>query len=122
MTAAEPERTVEPHPYTDAVVAGGLVFVSGALPLREDGVLIGGRMDALDEAAETACRRLATVDARLEDVVKATYYLTDISLRDEANVQFCRLWTSPRPARTVVEVSSLPYGAVVEIDVIARAP
>ena len=60
-------------------------------------------------------------DARLEDVVKATYYLTDITLRDEANAQFCEVWPAPRPARTVVEVSGLPYGSVVEIDVVARA-
>jgi enamine deaminase RidA (YjgF/YER057c/UK114 family) len=116
------DRTaVEAHPYSDAMEAAGLVFVSGALPLREDGVVVGGRIDALDAAIDTARRRLATVGARLEDVVKATYYLTDITLRDEANAQFCRLWPAPRPARTVVEVSALPYGAVVEIDLVARS-
>ena len=115
------DACVEAHPYSDALVAAGLVFVSGALPLRPDGVVVGGRMDALDAAIDTARRRLATVGARLEDVVKATYYLTDITLRDEANTQFCRLWPAPRPARTVVEVSALPYGAVVEIDLIALA-
>jgi 2-iminobutanoate/2-iminopropanoate deaminase len=109
------------HPYSPAVVAGGLVHVSGSLPLREDGVVVGGRAAALDAAIDTVRRRLATVGAGLEDVVKATYFLTDISLRDEANEQFRRLWPAPRPARTVVEVSALPYGAVVEIDVVARA-
>jgi enamine deaminase RidA (YjgF/YER057c/UK114 family) len=112
---------VEPHPYSDAVVAAGLVFVSGALPLREDGVVVGGRTEALDAAMDTARRRLATVGADLQDVVKATYYLTDITLRDEANAQFCSLWAPPRPARTVVEVSALPYGSDVEIDLVARA-
>jgi 2-iminobutanoate/2-iminopropanoate deaminase len=111
----------ESHPYSDAVIAGGLVFVSGSLPLREDGIVVGGRTEALEEAVETARRRLATVGAQLKDVVKATYYLTDITMRDEANIQFCQLWPPPRPARTVVEVSGLPYGAVVEIDLIARA-
>lgn len=113
--------SIEAHPYSDAVVAGGLAFVSGSLPLRPDGVIVGGRVEALAEAMETARRRLATVGAGLEDVVKATYYLTDITLRDEANAQFCSLWTVPRPARTVVEVSGLPYGSVVEIDIVARA-
>jgi enamine deaminase RidA (YjgF/YER057c/UK114 family) len=110
---------IEAHPYSDAVVAGGLVFVSGSLPLRPDGVVVGGRAEALAEAIETVRRRLATVDARLEDVVKATYYLTDITLRDEANAQFCKVWPAPRPARTVVEVAGLPYGSVVEIDIVA---
>lgn len=121
MKALEQEPVSDEHPYSDAVVAGGLVFVSGSLPLREDGVVIGGRTQALDEAVETARRRLATVGAQLKDVVKATYYLTDITMRDEANIQFCQLWSPPRPARTVVEVSGLPYGACVEIDLIARA-
>lgn len=118
---AATEDAVEAHPYSDAVVAGGLVHVSGSLPLRPDGVVVGGREEALDEAMETVRRRLATAGADLPDVVKATYYLTDITLRDEANAQFCRLWQRPRPARTVVEVTGLPYGAVVEIDVVARA-
>jgi 2-iminobutanoate/2-iminopropanoate deaminase len=112
---------VEAHPYSDAMVAAGLVFVSGALPLREAGGVVGGGFDALDAAIDTARRRLATVGARLEDVVKATYYLTDITLRDEANAQFCRLWPAPRPARTVVELSAQPYVAVVEFDRVARA-
>ncbi|TCN35488.1 enamine deaminase RidA (YjgF/YER057c/UK114 family) [Kribbella orskensis] len=110
----------EAHPYSDAVVAGGLVFVSGSLALRPDGV-VGGRAEALAEAMETVRRRLATVNARIEDVIKATYYLTDITLRDEANAQFCEVWTAPRPARTVVEVADLPYGSVVEIDIVALA-
>ncbi|MFC6160199.1 RidA family protein [Kribbella jiaozuonensis] len=113
---------IEAHPYSDAVVAGGLVFVSGSLPLRPDGVVVGGRAEALTEAMETVRRRLATVNARVEDVVKATYYLTDITLRDEANAQFCEVWSEPRPARTVVEVAELPYGSVVEIDIVALAP
>jgi 2-iminobutanoate/2-iminopropanoate deaminase len=111
---------IDPHPYSDAVVAAGLVFVSGSLPLRPDGVVVTGRRTALDEALTTARRRLATVGARIEDAVKVTYFLTDISLRDQANAQFMDAWPEPRPARTVVEVSALPYGAEVEIDVIAR--
>lgn len=110
------------HPYSDAVVAAGLVFCSGSLPLQEDGTVVGGREAALAAAADTVRRRLATVGARLEDAVKVTYFLTDISLRAEANDQFVALWSAPRPARTVVECSALPYGAVVEIDVIALAP
>ena len=119
MTGTEPGQT-EAHPYSDAVVAGGLVFVSGSLPLRPDGVVVAGRSEPLREAMKTVQRRLATVGSGLDDLVKVTYYLTDISMRDEANRQFCELWLPPRPARTVVEVSALPYGAEVEIDVVGR--
>lgn len=115
------ERNVEDHPYSDAITASGLVFVSGALPLKPDGTIVGGRMEALNAAIDTAQNRLATVGSHVEDAVKVTYFLTDISMRHEANIQFSDIWQSPRPARTVVEVSGLPYGANVEIDVIAQA-
>lgn len=109
------------HPYSPAMVAGGLVFVSGSLPLREDGTVVAGGRAALDAAVDTMRRRMATVGARLEDVVKLTYFVTDIALRDVANQQFLDLWPAPRPARTVVGVSELPYGSVVEIDAVAKA-
>lgn len=120
MSAANAAKAALEHPYSDAVAAGGLVFVSGSLPLLHDGSIVEGRMEALAAAMATAQRRLATVGSRLEDVVKATYYLTDITLRDETNTQFLELWPVPRPARTVIGVTALPYGAVVEIDLVAR--
>ena len=56
------------------------------------------------------------------DVVKLTYFVTDMALRDHANAQFIELWPEPRPARTVVGVDELPRGAVVEIDAVAKLP
>jgi enamine deaminase RidA (YjgF/YER057c/UK114 family) len=64
--------------------------------------------------------RLATVGGELRDVVKLTYYVTDLSLREEANRQFERIFPEPRPARTFLEVSNLPYGAIAEIDAVAQ--
>jgi enamine deaminase RidA (YjgF/YER057c/UK114 family) len=109
------------HPYSPAVVAGGLVFVSGALPLQEDGTVVAGGRAAFDAAMAAMERRMATVGATLADVVKLTYFVTDIALRDVANEQFLDLWPEPRPARTVVGVAELPLGSVVEIDAVARA-
>ena len=108
------------HPYTAAVAVGDVVFVSGALNVDREGVVVPGRREALDAALETLRRRLATVGLDLEHVVKATYFVTDISLRDEANDQFVERFGVRKPARTFVEVSRLPYGATVEIDAIAR--
>lgn len=64
--------------------------------------------------------RLATAGGTLANVVKLTYFVTDVTLRDEANLQFERTFFHPRPARTFLEVSGLPYGATVEIDCIAH--
>ena len=109
----------DPHPYSPAVAAGGLAFVSGALSIDLDGDAVPGRMEALDAAIDRMTERLATVGGKLEDVVKLTYFVTDVTLREEANRQYERLFTSPRPARTFMEISALPYGATVEIDAIA---
>lgn len=109
------------HPYSPAVTTAGLVFVSGALSIDREGAAVPGRTEALDAAIDRMCDRLAVAGGELRDVVKLTYYVTDLSLREEANRQFERLFAQPRPARTFVEVSALPYGATVEIDAVATA-
>jgi 2-iminobutanoate/2-iminopropanoate deaminase len=108
------------HPYSPAFIVDGLAFVSGALPTTSDGSLVGGRATALDAALETLASRLATVNLTLADIIKLTYFVTDITLRDEANQQLIRRFSHPRPARSFVEVSRLPYGAIVEIDAVAH--
>jgi 2-iminobutanoate/2-iminopropanoate deaminase len=108
------------HPYSAAVMVGDLAFVSGALPTTSEGSFVGDRAAVLDAALETLAARLATVNLTLADVVKLTYFVTDITLRDEANQQLIKHFSHPRPARTFVEVSRLPYGASVEIDAVAH--
>lgn len=111
----------DPHPYSPAFTAAGLVFVSGALSIDPDGQAVPGREEAVDAALDRMTERMATAGATLAGVVKLTYFVTDVTLREEANRQFERVFDQPRPARTFVEVSGLPYGATVEIDCIARA-
>lgn len=108
------------HPYSEAIQAGGLVLLSGCLPVTPDGTLATGKREALDAALDTARRRLETLGLGLDNLVKLTYYVTDIALREHANHQYVETWSPPRPARTVVAVAELPYGANVEIDAIAR--
>jgi enamine deaminase RidA (YjgF/YER057c/UK114 family) len=110
------------HPYSSAVVANGLVFVSGSLPIGPDGAVVEGGRAAMDAAMAQLVERMATVGVGLEHVVKLTYFVTDIALRDFANEQYIELWPEPRPARTVVGVAQLPRDAVVEIDAVARVP
>lgn len=108
------------HPYSEAIEVGGLALLSGCLPVTEDGTLVTGGREALDAALDTVGRRLKTLGLGLENVVKLTYYVTDIALRDHANHQYIDTWAQPRPARTVIAVAALPYDADVEIDAIAR--
>jgi regulator of ribonuclease activity A len=109
------------HPYRAAVVAGGLAHVSGALGVDAEGRAVPGRRPALTAAMDRLAERLGTVGAGFGDLVKCTFYVTDVSLRAEANDLYRELFPAGPPARTFVEVTALPYGATVEIDAIARA-
>jgi len=80
---------------------------------------VPGRREALDAALNEVERRLKSVGAKLSDVVKVTYFLRDVSLRTEANQQFVERFADPKPARSVVGVSDIPYGGIAVIDVIA---
>ncbi len=112
-------------PYSQAVVAGGMVFCSGQIPLtRRGGELVG----AGDVRAQTeqVMRNLECVlnaaGCSFADVVKTTIYLVDLGdFQAVGEVYGARFEATP-PARATVQVAALPKGALVEIDAIARLP
>lgn len=111
-------------PYSHAVVAAGLVFCSGQVPLGEDGELVGGGMA---EQTERCLRNLAAVceaaGATLADAVRMTVYLTDLA-GDFATVNeaYERFFPADPPARVAIGVAALPKGAAVEIDAVVALP
>ena len=116
----EGERADPAHPYSPARRVGDHVYVSGALSVDEAYRPVGDSdREALDAALQRMQERLATAGAGLDDVVKLTYFVTDVAVRDLANEQFTEHFATARPARTFVEASGLPYGASIEIDAIA---
>ncbi|HWR98387.1 MAG TPA: Rid family detoxifying hydrolase [Candidatus Methanoperedens sp.] len=110
-------------PYSQAVRAGGLVFVSGQIPLDPaTGALVAGG------AAAQAERALASLQAILESagsglhrVVKTTIYLTDLSDFAAVNEVYARFFPAQPPARATVQVAALPRGAAIEIEAVALA-
>ncbi len=110
-------------PYSQAIVANGLIFCSGqvALEAGSGGKLMGGS----DVAAQT--RRvfdnltavLAAAGATLGHVVKTTVYLTDMGHFAAMNQVYAERFGDHRPARATVAVAGLPKGALVEIEAIA---
>jgi 2-iminobutanoate/2-iminopropanoate deaminase len=111
--------------YTDAVVAGELLFVSGLIAVDRQGALVG----ADDVAAQTrqVFENLRAVldeaGCRVEDVVKVTAYLTDVDDRPKINPVRQEVFGDARPASTLVEVSRLAVpGAKVEIEAVALIP
>jgi len=110
-------------PYSQGLVAGGLLFVSGQIPLDPaTGTLVGKRVG---EQTEQVMRNLAAIleaaGSSLSRVVKTTVYLTELSSFDEMNGAYARFLGEHRPARATVQVAALPRGAAVEIDAIALA-
>lgn len=108
-------------PYSQGIAAGGLLFVSGQIPLDpETGRLVEGDIEA---QTERVLKNLVAVlqEARLstESVVKTTVYLLDLADFPKVNAVYGRYFTSEPPARATVGVAALPAGARVEIDAIA---
>jgi 2-iminobutanoate/2-iminopropanoate deaminase len=110
--------------YTDAVAAGGLLFVSGLVGVDGDGALVGDDVVAQTRQVFANLHAvLAEAACRIEDVVKVTVYLTDVDDRERINPVRQEAFGSVRPASTLVEVSRLAVpGAKVEIDAIALIP
>lgn len=111
-------------PYSQAVRAGDLLFVSGQVPIDpETGQLIDGGV-----AAQTH-RVLRSLDAivraagaTFDDVVKTTVYLADMNDFVTMNRAYATWFAEPAPARAAVEVARLPKDAQIEIDAIVRLP
>jgi 2-iminobutanoate/2-iminopropanoate deaminase len=108
-------------PYSQAIAAGGFLFVSGQIPLDPGpGRLVeGGIGEQVGRVLENLKAVLQAGGAGMETVVRTTVYLTDLSEFPQLNEIYARYFGSDPPARTTVQVSALPKGARVEIDAIA---
>jgi 2-iminobutanoate/2-iminopropanoate deaminase len=108
-------------PYSQAISAGGLVFVSGQLSLRPDHAEIVG--DSIAEQTEQVFANLRAIleaaGSGLDRLVKTTVYLTDLGDFGGMNEVYARHVGVAPPARATIEVAALPSGAKVEIEAIA---
>jgi 2-iminobutanoate/2-iminopropanoate deaminase len=110
-------------PYSQAVRAAGLIFVSGQIPLDP----ATGELLSADVAAETE-RVLENLKgiveaagSRMDRVVKTTVYLADMGDFAAMNAVYARYFPADPPARATVAVAALPKNARVEIELIALA-
>lgn len=108
-------------PYSQGIVMGDLVFVSGQIPLDPaTGALVAG---GIKEQAEQAIRNLGAVlkaaGVGYQEVVKTTVYMKDLAGIAEMNEVYARSFSPPAPARSTVQVAALPKGALVEIEAVA---
>lgn len=108
-------------PYSQAVIAGNMLFCSGQIPLDPaTGEMISGDITAQTERVmNNIAVILSSAGARFDDVIKTTIYLVDIGDFASVNGVYGHYFQNHKPARSTVAVKSLPRGALVEIEVIA---
>jgi 2-iminobutanoate/2-iminopropanoate deaminase len=107
-------------PYSQAIKSGDLVFVSGQLGLKPGDTQISG---TIQEQTEQIFRNLQAIleaaGSGLDSIVKTTVFLTDLGDFQGMNEVYARHVGEERPARSTIEISALPSGALVEIEAIA---
>ena len=107
-------------PYSQAVQAGSFLFLAGQVPLTPDGKMNEG--DIVEQARQVLNNLKAVLEqagAGMDQVVKTTIFLKDLGDFETVNRVYAEYFKEPYPARSTVEVSKLPKGARLEIDVIA---
>jgi 2-iminobutanoate/2-iminopropanoate deaminase len=109
-------------PYSSAVWAGKLIYLSGQTPIDPaTGKLIAGDVDAQTmRAFDNLELVLGDAGLTMDHVVKCNVYLTDMADFPAMNGAYARRFAKPYPARTTVAVAGLPLGARVEIELVAR--
>jgi 2-iminobutanoate/2-iminopropanoate deaminase len=108
-------------PYSQAIVAGGFLFSAGQIALDPaSGQIVDGGVTAQTERVMMnlfAVLQSAGLDWK--DVVKTTVFLHDMADFPTVNEIYGRILGDARPARSTVQVSALPRGALVEVDLVA---
>jgi 2-iminobutanoate/2-iminopropanoate deaminase len=110
-------------PYSQAIKAGGFVFVSGQLALAPGGsemvaATIGEQTEQVFDNLEAI---LTEAGSGLDRIVKTTVFLTDLADFQGMNEVYARRVGEPPPARSTIEIAALPSGALIEVEAIAEA-
>ena len=106
--------------YSQAVMAGNTVYISGQIPLIPETMqVIEGDFAKQAEQVFTNLKSVAeAANSSLADAVKLTVYLTDLDNFAELNEIMATYFSEPFPARAAVQVAALPKGVSIEIDAI----
>ncbi len=109
-------------PYSQAVRAGGFLFVSGQIPLTPEGSLVEGDIRAQTKRVMENLRAiLEAAGSGLHRVVQTTCFLADMEDFPAFNEVYAQYFAPPYPARATVAVKALPRGVRVEVACVALA-
>ena len=109
-------------PYSQGINHQGTLYISGQIGLVPGDKAISSTeiSEQIDQVFANIEAILSEIDSTLDDILKLNIYLTDLAHFDLVNKKMSQIFNPPYPARATVEVSSLPKGAIVEIDAIAK--
>ena len=106
-------------PYSQAIIAGDLLFTSGQIPLRADGSLVDG--DITEQTLQVMANLKAVIEAAgadLSKVIKTTVFLKNLDDFAAMNKVYGDIFGNHAPARSTVQVAKLPRDVLVEIEAI----
>ncbi len=109
-------------PYSQAVVANGMIYTSGQIPMNEKGVIEA--TDVVNQAHQVMKNLfyvLEAANAHFNDVVKTTIFLTNMDDFDKVNEVYSHYFGHHKPARSTVAVKTLPKNVLIEIECMAIA-
>ena len=119
ISTAEAPKAI--GPYSQAIEAGGFIFVSGQIPLiPATGEIVEGSVEVQTaRVLENLKAILEAAGSSLENVVKTTVFLADLADFSAVNEVYARVFPAPFPARSCVQVAAIPKGARLEVEAIA---
>jgi 2-iminobutanoate/2-iminopropanoate deaminase len=108
-------------PYSQGIISNGFIFTAGQIPLDPVAgkIVEGGIVEQTNQVMQNLQEVLRAAGATWGDVVKTTVYLHDLSHFPTVNEVYGKWLGDARPARSTVQVTALPRGAMVEIDAVA---
>jgi len=120
-TIRTPDAPEAVGPYSQGATDGSLLFTAGQIALTPEGELLDD--EPVDVQARQALENVTAIleeeGATMQDVLKVTVYLDDIDDYEAVNGAYEEYFMDNPPARSAIEVGSLPKGAAVEIEAIA---
>lgn len=109
--------------YSQAIVHNGIVYLSGQLPIdpRTGSKTVGSIESQTEQVIQNVDEILKAAGSGLDQILKVTIYISDVSLWGAVNTVYSRLLGPHRPARVVVPTKDLHYGFQIEMEAIAVA-
>jgi len=107
-------------PYSQAVMAGKTLYISGQIPLVAESMQLADGVSAqIHQAFDNLLSILRAAEMEMGDITKLTIYLTDLAHFGLVNDFMAANFAMPFPARAAIGVAALPMGALIEVDAVA---